>query len=202
MGPHRRVTIAASRARPRASRATRSSWPPLATSGVGSAPGGPDMGRTRRVRLLQAEHVPVSLARRVGPRPPRLMWGLRRRPKCGLQAARRDRSEPSTSPCRSRDALARARHGWRGVCAGLPRCGPQMARCYCSKPRRTSPCRSRACTWRPRCGHITAGRVCFRSCKRGPGRATAAPRWEHAHLHVPAGAGDQRGVRLRRGRHR
>ena len=137
-----RVAIAASRSRPRSARATRSL--PPATPGVGSAPGGPDKDRKRFVIIATSRARPrATRAKR---------WPLLATAAiCGPHPARRDRSESSTSPCRSRAALTPARHGWRGICAGLPRCRPPMARSYRSKPRRTSPCRSRTCTGRPRC---------------------------------------------------
>ena len=134
-----RVAIAASRARPRSARATRSLQP--ATAGVGSTPGGPDRVCKRLRRLV------IIATSRARPRAAR----AKRWPLLATAAICRGKHEPSTSPCRSRNALAPARHSWRGICAGLPRCRPPMARSYRSKPRRTSPCRSRTCTGRPRC---------------------------------------------------
>jgi hypothetical protein len=134
-----RVAIAASRARPRSARATRSL--PPATAGVGSTPGGPDRVCKRLRRLV------IIATSRARPRAAR----AKRWPLLATAAICRGEHEPSTSPCRSRNALAPARHSWRGICAGLPRCRPPMARSYRSKPRRTSPCRSRTCTGRPRC---------------------------------------------------
>ena len=125
VGRIRRVAIAASRALLRAARATRppTGLPRPATGCVLGAP--PVCAASGTSRSQRAEHVLVPLARRA---PPIACYGqwrdVHRACHLGVQLpARRDRSEPGTSPCRSRDVTPRPPvSAGGGMCAGRATC--------------------------------------------------------------------------------
>jgi hypothetical protein len=120
----RRVAITASRARPRAARATRHAPRHVRR---GSAPGGPCVCRIHGV---------VIAASRARPRAARASRHATLPRTAGVRAEphprRRDpnHSEPRTSPCRSRDATCPPPRA-AGVCAGRPMCVPHLARPSC-----------------------------------------------------------------------
>jgi hypothetical protein len=134
-----RVAIVASRARPRAARATRP--PPPATAGGEMRAGRPTWVPHRRLAIA-ANRARPSAARAT--RTSRLATagggmgvGL---PKCVPHPAHHDRREPSTSPCRPRDATAAARHGRRRIVSRVAARMPHPVRRNRSEPS-TCPCR-------------------------------------------------------------
>jgi hypothetical protein len=123
--PHRRVAITASRARPRAARATGPSarllWP-----AAGCAPGVPPVcASSGASRSQRAEHVLVPLSRCD---PPLALHGWRRDVRwachlCVQHQACRNHSEPRTYPCRSRNVTPRPpATACSGMCAGCATC--------------------------------------------------------------------------------
>ena len=197
----RRVTIAASRARPRANRASR---PParLPWLAAGRAPGATLVCAASGASQSQrAEHLPVPLALSD---PPYAGHGLRRDVRwachlCVPHPARRDYSEPSTVPLAPRVPPAACHGRWRDVRLERHLCVPHPARRDRSGPS-TSPCRSRVATPHPPTtagGGMCTGRAtceCSTQCV-----ATTASRARHraarAARPLPACQGLRRDVR-------
>jgi hypothetical protein len=131
-GRARRDAIAASRARPRAARATQP--PPLTTAGGRSVPGSPRVGCDLRVKVAASRARPRD-ARVTRPPRPALAGGGSAPGGPRLGRIRRDAIAASRRAARApRPPAVRRRHGWRRICAGQPRCGPHPARRYRSEP--------------------------------------------------------------------
>ena len=125
--------------------------PSLQRPAAGRAPGVPlvcaAFGASRSQR---AEHVPVPIARRD---PPPAFHGLRRdvrraRHLCVPHPARHNRSEPSTSPCRSRLVTPHTpAMACGGMCAGRATCVCRIRRDAIAAS--LAPCRSRHASPQP-----------------------------------------------------
>jgi hypothetical protein len=146
--------------------------------------GGPSVCRIRRVTIA-ASRARACAARATRPPPPATAGGVCAEGHTYVpHPVPHDCSEPSTSQCRSRDAIpSRLPRQVAGMCAARPTCVPHPASLDCCESS-TSQCRSfdatpptyrGRCAGRPKCVPHTARRVAASRARARAARATRPP---------------------------